>query len=110
MLAKQYHRVVVTVLDHLEWPPERRTEITQMIGAVLPLALAHHDGGARKARKAAGPMQVIRERCPDAVADGPFYETEGHAIDLATELSHTPPSGVAARWAWSCGALREACT
>ena len=33
VLAKQYHQVVVTVLDHLEWSPERRAEIAQMIGA-----------------------------------------------------------------------------
>ena len=91
VLAKQYHQVVLTVLDHLEWPPERRAEMTQMIGAVLPLALAHHDGGARKARKAAGPLQFIRETCEDALEEGPFYDTEGHAIDLPTELHRTPP-------------------
>ena len=111
VLAKQYHQVVVTVLDHLEWPPERRAEIAQLIGAVLPLALAHHDGGARKARKAAGPLEFIRETCEDALGEGPFYDTEGHAIDLPTELHRTPPpSSVAGRWAWSCEALRGPCT
>ncbi|CAN0451985.1 unnamed protein product, partial [Pylaiella littoralis] len=51
----------------LTWTEEQREEVTRLIGAVLPLALAHHEGGARKGSESAGPWQFITTNCPDAV-------------------------------------------
>ncbi|CAM9891041.1 unnamed protein product [Pylaiella littoralis] len=67
-LAEQYHQIVMTVLENFDvWTEEQREEVTRLIGAVLPLAFAHHKGGARKGFKSAGPWQFITTNCPDAV-------------------------------------------
>ena len=60
------------------------------IGAVLPLPMFQ---GARYAHKARA-MDIVETNCPDAIQPGPFYDSEGHAVDFPTEMHRTPPPRV----------------
>lgn len=55
------------------------------------MAMTHAgDGGERKANKADGLNSFVAENCPDAFQSSQFYEVEGVAVDLATELHRSP--------------------
>ena len=36
-------------------------------------------------------MDFVNANCPDAVQEGPFYDSEGHVVDFPTEMHRTPP-------------------
>lgn len=76
---------------------EQVFQLVALIGALLPLAMAHTEAGGRKANKAGRFNKVIAVMCPDAVQEGPFYEATGHAVDNPTDIHRAPGAGILSR-------------
>ena len=83
-VARQLHHVVMTVLDsNRKFSGEERRDMLLQIGAVLPLPMCETEKGARHAQKS-NAMDFVNANCPDAVQEGPFYDSEGHVVDFPT--------------------------
>ena len=91
LIARQLHNTVTTVLDsNRKFTGKEQRDMLLQIGAVLPLPMCHTEGGARHAQKS-NAMDFVNVNCPDAVQEGPFYDSEGHVVDFPTEVHRTPP-------------------
>jgi len=80
----------MTVLDsNRKFTVKERRGMLLQIGTILPVPMCHTEGGAWHAQKS-NAMDFVNANCPDAVQEGPFYDSEGHVVDFPPEVHRTP--------------------